>query len=551
MAKSTIGGSTRVAGGTLISRVLGLVREAAIAFVFGAGGHGDVFGAVMRGPNLIQNLLGEQTLSASFIPVYSRLLEDGRERDAGRLAGAMLALLLVVTAIVALVGVALARPIVTIMTPGFLADAAHVAEGTATIDRFPLAVAGVRILFPMTGFLVLSAWALGVLNSHRRFFLPYFAPVMWNVSIIGALLGGVWWLSDPVAPAAGGLATLDRLLLVACWGALLGGLLQFLVQVPVVLRLSKGFRLALSIRVEGMKETLRALGPILGARGALQISAYLDQVLASLLAAGAIIGLRYGSLLYLLPFALFGASVAAAELPELSRRRTTADSTEVVERARAAFRQIAFFIVPTTIGYLAFGYLIVGTVYRRGSFGHAANWLVYLVLAAYSLGLLAAAWSRLFQNLYYAYGNTKIPATTALVRMAVSLGLGLWWMFQLDTRTVGATFSLAPGDQVLHLGGVGLALASAVAAWCELALLKARGGAVLPGVGLPWGAVARMVGLALLALVPALAVAYGASSLPALLAGPVVIGSFASVYLGIARWRRWPELSAWIGRARR
>lgn len=532
-----------MAGGILFSRILGLVRESAIAFVFGAGGHGDVFGAVMRGPNLIQNLLGEQTLSASFIPVYSRMLEQGREKEAGRLAGAVLGLLLAVTAGLALLGIALARPIVAIMAPGFLADAARVAEGAATLDRFPLAVTCVRILFPMTGFLVLSAWALGVLNSHRRFFLPYFAPVLWNSSIIAALISGWFWLTGST-----GTDRLDRLLVIACWGALLGGLLQFLVQLPLVLRLSAGFRLAWSVRVEGVKETLRALGPMLGARGALQISAYLDQVLASLLAAGAIIGLRFGSILYLLPFALFGASVAAAELPELARGRTSEAASVVAERAHRGLRQIAFLVVPTAAGYLAFGYLIVGAVYRRGSFGHAANWLVYLILASYSLGLLAATWSRLLQNLYYAHGNTRIPATTAVARVVLSLAVGVWLMFRLDRLEVADVLSLAPGDEVLHLGAVGLALASALAAWTELGLLVLRGRGVLPPLSLPWVSICRMAGLAAVSLLPAAAIGYLTSGLAAWLSAPLVILGYAATYLGFARWRGWPELEDWLGR---
>ncbi len=535
-------GSVRVAAGILSSRLLGLVREGAVAFVFGAGAHGDVFGAVMRGPNLLQNLLGEQTLSASFIPVYSRMLEEGREEDAGRLAGAMFGLLLAAASALALVGVLLAAPIVTLFAPGFLADAARVADGTATTDRFPLAVSAVRILFPMTGFLVLSAWALGVLNSHRRFFLPYFAPVVWNASIITALLGGVYWLS-----AADQGAALDRLLLIACWGGLLGGLLQFLVQLPLVLRLSRGFRVAFTTRVEGIRQTLRALGPMLGARGALQVSAYLDQLLASLLTVGAIIGLRYGAILYLLPFALFGASVAAAELPELSRRRTTESVEAVVARTTSVLRQIAFLVVPTVIGYLVFGFLIVGAVYRRGGFGLEANWLVYLILAAYSIGLLGATWARLLQNLYYAHGNTRIPATTAVVRVLVAAGLGVWLMLQLDRLPVAAAASLAPeGD--LRLGGVGLALAGGLGAWLELGLLRLRAGKTVPNISLPWRAVGRMSSLAIVALAPAAAIWYLAVGQPAWVVAPPVVAVFAGVYLGIARWRRWSELDAWLGR---
>ena len=532
-----------MAAGILSSRISGLVRESVVAFIFGAGAHGDVFGAVMRGPSLLQNLLGEQSLSASFIPVYSRMVEEGRQEEAGRLAGAIFALLLAAAAALALIGVLLARPIVALMTPGFLGDAAKVAAGTASVDRFPLAVSAVRILFPMTGFLVLSAWALGVLNSHRRFFLPYFAPVVWNASIISALIGGAHWLRS-----ADGALPLDQLLLVTCWGALVGGLLQFLVQMPLVLRLLKKFRVRFSMRAAGVRETLRALGPVIGARGAVQLSAYLDQVLASLLAAGAIIGLRYGSILYLLPFALFGASVAAAELPELSRRPNDDSRGSLAARTERSLRQIAFLVVPTTVGYLVFGFLIVGAVYRRGSFQLEANWLVYLVLCGYSLGLLASTWSRMLHNMYYSRGDTKTPASTSLVRIVTSLALGVTLMWWLDRFSVGAVSALAPQGGALRLGAVGLALAAGLASWLELSLLKVRSRAIFPELTLPWRPVARMLGLVAVALVPAAGVWWAAAELPAWLSAPLVVVSYAAVYLAGARWRRWPELDAWLGR---
>src|SRR5690606_4927649 len=174
----------------------------------GTGLHADVFSAGLRMPNLLQNLLGEGTLSASFIPVYSELLGRGRVEEAGRVAGAVFALLLAIAAAVSLIGIALAPVLVSVLTPGF--------EG----ERRALMISVTRIIFPMTGVLVLSAWALGILNSHRRFFLPYFAPVLWNAAIIGALV------------AFGSRLELDALLMAAAWGALLGGLLQFGVQLP-------------------------------------------------------------------------------------------------------------------------------------------------------------------------------------------------------------------------------------------------------------------------------------------------------------------------------
>ena len=189
--------------------------------------------------------------------------------------------------------------------------------GLQAVDRFPLAVTATRILFPMTGLLVMSVWALGVLNSHRRFLLPYAAPALWNAAILAALLlvgeGGGRAASGPGGVLSA--ATLERLLFAACFGALAGGLLQFLVQLPLVFRLLRGFRLSFSTRVAGVPEALRAFGPVVAGRGVVQLSGYLDLFLAAFLAVGAVSALSYAQVFYLLPISLFGMSIAAAELP--------------------------------------------------------------------------------------------------------------------------------------------------------------------------------------------------------------------------------------------
>ena len=316
--RSPVGGAQRVALGMAASKIAGFAREIGLAYYFGVGPHTDVFRTALRGPNLLQNLLGEQSLSASFIPVYSRMISSGRSEDAGRFAGAIFGLLLALTAALQLTGVVLAEPVVTLVAAGYLTDAAGVATGERSVDRFPLAVRAVRIMFPMAGVLVLSAWSLGILNSHRRFFLPYLAPALWNAAIITALIivGGQLNLQPGLATDS---RDLDRLLIAGCVGALVGGVLQFLIQLPLVFRCLRGFRISFSHRVAGVGEALKAFVPLLAGRGAVQLSGYLDLLLASFLVAGALAALGWAQTLYLLPIGLFGMSVAAAELPELSR----------------------------------------------------------------------------------------------------------------------------------------------------------------------------------------------------------------------------------------
>jgi putative peptidoglycan lipid II flippase len=556
--------SAVVAAGILASRLFGFFRQRAVAHFFGTSPHADVFVFALRAPNILQNLLGEGTLSASFIPVYSRMLEEGREEDAGRLAGAVFGLLLALAAGLSLLGVLFAEPIVAVLAAGFLGD-------TGAVDRFPLAVTALRITFPMVGILVLHAWALGVLNSHRRFFLPYVAPVLWNGAIIAALvLAGHFLVAGPTG--AGGahlsVATLDRLLYAACLGGLAGGLLQFVVQLPLVFRVLRGFRLSWSTRIDGVRRTLSAFWPVVSGRGVVQLGAWLDLFLASYLAEGAVGVLGFAQLLYILPISLFAMSVAAAELPELSRLSSVAPGGGAgadggppvtpdaawLGRIEESVRQIALLVVPTFVGYLAFGYLLVGAIYRTGSFGAESNLLVYAALAAYTLGLPASAGSRLFQNVFFSLSNTRTPAKIAAQRVFLAAIVAVPAMLALDRMPVpGGDGALQTG---LRLGAVGLALGSAVGAWYEIIRLlrtarrhvRTTGG---PAAGFAAGvapALGRMLATAVGAAVPATLLWWILPPLHPALAALIVVGVYAGLYLAGARLFGFPELETWLGR---
>ncbi len=542
----------RVAAGILLSRIAGFLRERAIGHFFGLSALSDVLRTALRAPNVLQNLLGEGSLSAAFIPIYSRFVAADRREDARRFAGGILGLLAAAALVAVTAGVLCARPLVALLTPGFLEDAARVASGSATVDRYAEAVAAVRLIFPMTGFIVLSAWALGVLNSHRRFFLAYVAPVAWNAAIIAALYGASYGLfarffAGPPGP--------EELLRAACWGALVGGILQFLVQLPQALRLLGGLRPSLSLAAPGAREALAAFGPVVAGRGVVQLGGYLDLFLASFLVQGAIAALGPGQYLYMLPVSLFGMSVAAAELPELARLRAAGESG-LVERVRGGLTQAAFLTMPTLVGYLVFGLLVVGAVYRSGEFGREESWLVYLVLGGYSLGLPASTSSRLLQNTFYALDDTRTPARIAVLRVVVAALVAIPLMLLLDRLAIrdllagridtgGALSTAGP-----HLGAIGLALASGLASWLELALLRRALHRRLPSFGLPWRRAGRMLAVGLLATLPALALWWLLPPLAPLLSGPLVVGLFALAYLGLAPRMGVSEAQRWLGRVR-
>ena len=550
------GGTLAVASGIFSSRLAGLLRTSALGAFFGVGPHADVFSAALRLPNLLQNLLGEQTLSAAFIPVYSRLLAAGRREEAGRLAGAVFSLLVTVAGAAAALGVLFARPIVGLLAAGFLRDRELIALGEASVDRYELAVAAVRWIFPMTALLVLSAWALGVRNSHGKFFLSYFSPVFWNASIVGA----VAW----VAYGRGATAS-DRLLEAACIGAFLGGGIQFLIQLPGLRGDLAGFRLSLDLRPKAVKEVLAALGPTLAGRGVVQLSSYLDQLLASLLAAGAVAALFYAQTLYLLPVSLFGMSVAAAALPRLARSGAGSTGSSGSAGASAseaalstgtarALETAAFLNLPSFLAYLLLGLPIVEGVFQLfgKGFGAAESRLVYLVLAAYSIGLPASTSSRVLQAGFYARGDARTPARIAVLRVAMSLAVGLPAMFWLDRLRLGDVAILGAPGSTLRLGAVGLGLAATAAAWLELGALRRAARVQLPSLVWPAAAFRRFTFYSLGAAVP-LTLAYLAAAdglvHPTLLAA-ALCSLFGVGYLGIAAAFGEAPARAWLGRLR-
>lgn len=520
-----------VAGGIFLSRISGLVRERVFAQFFGTSLYADVFRAGLRMPNMLQNLLGEGTLSASFIPVYAELLEEGREQEAGRVAGAIFALLLAVAGALALLGVLFAEPLVSVLLPGF------------TGLRHELTVLVTQILFPMTGVLVLSAWSLGILNSHRHFFVPYFAPVLWNGAMIATLL----LFGTRLEPA--------RLVVALAWGALIGGALQFAIQLPWVLRLERKLRISWGTGLAPVREAVRNAGPAILGRGVVQLSGWLDMVLASLLAVGAVAAIGYAQTIYLLPVSLFGMSVAAAELPELARRRSGA--AEVLrDRTRAALQRVAFYVVPTFVAFVLLGDVWVAALYQTGEFEVDDTRLVYLTLLGYSVGLVASTSTRLFSSAFFALRDTRTPARIATIRVLTSAVLGFILMTQFEpVRVFGFTFGPGLGEDLRvgdrYLGAVGLALGAGIAAWLEWVLLRRALRSRIGPTGAGAGVMARLFTAALGGAAAGWGVRQLVDGLHPVLDAVLIGGAFGVVYFGVAGALGIGQATTFLARIRR
>jgi putative peptidoglycan lipid II flippase len=440
-----------VGAGILISRIVGLIRQRVFAYYFGKSLAADVFTAAFRIPNFLQNVFGEGALSASFIPVYAKLLAGGNKKEAARVASAVLSLLALATSIIVLAGVLATPYLISVIAPGF--------EG----DGRALAIRLVRIFFPGAGLLVLSAWCLGVLNSHRRFFLSYTAPVIWNVAIITSL---VWF-----GGRSGNLGGVElgsfqfHLAELVAWGSVIGSALQFAVQLPTVLSLVRDIRPVLDTNSVNVRTIIRNFFPVFISRGVVQISAFVDTILASLLPQGAVAAVNYAQSLYTLPVSLFGMSVSAAELPAMSSAVGSGDeiAAELRKRLNEGLRRIAFFIVPSAVAMLALGDVMVAALYQTGQFKQDATSYVWGILAGSTVGLLSSTFGRLYSSTYYALHDTRTPLRYATLRVTLTIALGYVFAIYLPPWLGIAQ----------KWGAAGLTISAGLAGWIEFALLRA------------------------------------------------------------------------------
>jgi putative peptidoglycan lipid II flippase len=466
------GAAFLVGSGILLSRLAGLIRQTMMARYLGAGMAADAFNAAFRIPNLLQNLFGEGVLSASFIPEYAGLLGRGDEKEATRLAGAVAGMLALVSAVIVLLGVLTAPWLVAIIANGF------------TGEKRDLTVRLTRILFPGAGLLVFSAWCLGILNSHRRFFMSYTAPVIWNAAMVSTLVFFHKGHTDV------------QLAVYLAYGSVVGSALQFLIQLPQVLTLAPGVRPRLTAAAASVRNVFRNFLPAFVGRGVVQLSAYVDAWLASYLGNGAVSSFTYAQAIYVLPISLFGMAISAAELPTMSRAQGTTAEIGAYLRGRLSdgLDRIAYFIVPSAMAFLALGDLIVLLLFQSGKFQRGNTIWVWQILIGSTVGLLASTMGRLYSSTFYAMRDTKTPLRYAVVRVALTTLLGYFFALVL------------PGLLGLDrkLGAAGLTASAGLAGWVEFYLLRREldkrigrtrlvpsrmvrlWGAALAGAAIPW-----------------------------------------------------------------
>ena len=508
-----------VAAGIFLSRVAGLIRDRVFAHYFGNSDAADVFKAALRIPNFLQNLFGEGVLSASFIPVYANLLARGDKEEARKTAGAVAALLALSTSLSVLLGGLMAPWLIEAIAPGFRGQ------------KRELTVLLVRILFPGAGLLVASAWCLGVLNSHRKFFISYSAPVLWNIAMIAGMI------------AFGAGRAQNSLVVVTAWASVVGSLLQVAVQLPTVLRLLGGLKLSLARRAENVRTVIRNFFPVFISRGVVQITAYIDAFLASWLPTGAVAALAYAQTLYTLPVSLFGMSVSAAELPVMSGAIGAADEVAQILRRRLnnGLRQITFLVVPSVVGFLALGDVIVAAIYQSGRFLRGDVIYVWGILAGSTVGLLASTLGRLYSSGFYALRDTRTPLRFAIVRVLLTTLLGYLAALPLP-RLLGI-------EQ--RWGVAGLTISAGIASWVEFTLLQRGVRRRVGQVGVPIGFLAKVWLAGLVAAAAARGLLYALGQRGPILLAIFVLTLYGLVFFAAALALKVPEarsIPAMLGR---
>ncbi|MEP6779431.1 MAG: murein biosynthesis integral membrane protein MurJ [Gemmatimonadaceae bacterium] len=506
--------ATVVGAGILLSRITGLLRNFLVARYFGMGLETEAFNTASRIPNIMRNLLGEGALSASFVPVYTRLLEKDK-RAANALANSILGLLMSAVSLLTLVGIAGAPALTTILAGGFSGE------------KRELTIQLTQILFPMTALMVLSGWCLGIQNSHRRFFWSYASAAMWNVAQIVFLL----W-QGPHA------SILRELAVGLAWATLVGSILQVAAQLPEILKLVRPLRFSLNRDAPGVADTLKNLVPVLTALGVVQISSLIDVQIASHLPGSPITSLNNANAVILLPVALFGVSIAASSLPEFSRDSGKLDHNALVERLRTGWQRVLFYIVPSTIACIVFGDLIVGMLYRTGRFTAGDEHVVHSVLAGFAVGLISYGSVKLLASAHYALKDYRTPMRASIASLAVSAVISIGLAILLRNSVYAAA---------------GIALGTAIGSYVNLSVqikgLRSKLGPLY--THRMWLGTRRIIISTIVAAAVAAPVRYLVWGKAPFIAGPPTLGLFSLTYLVVAWQMGSSEAARWLRQSAR
>jgi putative peptidoglycan lipid II flippase len=418
---------------TLASRIMGYIRDMVMSWAFGTTVAADAFYVAYRIPNLLRELLAEGSMSAAFIPVFTETLTKGSKEEAKRLANAVFARLLVILVIVTVLGIIFAPFIVKVIAWGW--------KFKDHREKFLLAASLTRMMFPYLLFIGLAALAMGMLNSLRSFLFPALSPVMLNVMTISSV-----FLLSPRMPEP---------IMGAAIGVVLGGLMQFLIQLPGLKRQG----MMLTPRFTPSHPGVRKIGalalPVFVSSSVTQLNIFISTILASFLATGSITYLFYGMRFIHFPLGIFGVAIATAVLPTLSAQAARQETESFRETLSLGIRLVFFIMFPAMAGLITLRVPIINLLLEHGEFNRVSTLGVSAALLYYAMGLWAFAGVRVVSQAFYSLQDTKTPVRIAMLALAANIVLS---MLLIQTP--------------LQHGG--LALANSLAAALNITLLAKR-----------------------------------------------------------------------------
>jgi len=465
-----IGRITRAAGVvsffTLLSRILGLLRDIVVAYLFGAQATAEAFFVAFRLPNLLRRLTAEGALTAGFIPVFTDYLTHKSKDEARRVVQIIFTFATMSLAALTILGIVFAAPIMRVYAPGFLAYPA----------KFDLTVSLTRLMFPYIFFVSLVALAMGVLNSLRHFMAPALAPVLLNLSIIACALFLSPMLNEPVTALA--------------YGVLLGGVAQLLLQIPFLARYGFSFGVDFHFRHPALKRLLFLMAPAVFGAAVYQINVFVSTMLASMLPGGSVPYLYYADRLLEFPVGIFAIALGTAVLPSYSSLVAKREMAELRGTLSYALRLVNFVSLPAALGLMVVAVPVFSLFFQRGAFDADTTLKTAQALFYYSLGLWGISGIKVTVPVFYAMKDTRTPVWIALWSFILNLLLSLVLMGAVHVspdatllgRMIGA---LSQHLAIFSLAHGGLALATSISSTFNflalILILHRRLG------GLPWG----------------------------------------------------------------
>lgn len=417
-----------IGANTMVSRVLGFIRDIILARTFGASALADAFFVAFRIPNLFRRLFGEGAFAQAFVPVLGEYKATRSEQDTRAFIDDVTGWLGLAVFGVTLLGMLTAPWVVMLIAPGF----------SDTPDKFALTVDLLRITFPYLFFISLTALAGGILNTYGKFSVPAFTPVFLNLSMILAALVLAPWLGNPALGVA--------------WGVFLGGLVQLLFQIPFLLQIRRLPRPRLRRRDPGVAKVLKLMGPAIFGSSVAQINLFLSTILASFLASGSVAYLYYSDRLVEFPLGVFGVALGTVILPTLSEQQATHDQERFNGTLDWALRLVVIIGIPATVGLLILGEPMLISLFRYGAFDMHAVAMSQMSLIGYGLGIVPIIAVRVLAPAFYARQNTRTPVKIGIIALFANMlfSVMLVWPLAHAGLALATTLAAAVNASLLY-----------------------------------------------------------------------------------------------------